>query len=116
MVTSYLIIGTYYLIVSIKKKKFLQIHSTGLIFFGFSGKMTIDDYYSIIIPGSPALYKKVTDCDHWNGNKIGVYVIDVQFAGMISAVRTIYIRTLYYRGSDIIAYKFLRASHYVPGI
>lgn len=61
-----------------------------------------------------ALYRKVTDCDHRNGNKIGRYAIDIQFTGMIIlAVRTIWIRTLYYRGSDI-AYKFLRARHYVP--
>lgn len=50
-----------------------------------------------------------------NGNKIGRYATAYEFTGraIIFAV-LIYTGTLYYRGSDIIAYKFLRARHCAP--
>lgn len=38
----------------------------------------------------------------------------VRFTGTIIFAVLIYTGTVYYRGSDIIAYKFLRARHYVP--
>lgn len=38
----------------------------------------------------------------------------IRFTGTIIFAVLIYTSMLYYRGSDIIAYKFLRARHYVP--
>jgi len=59
----------------------------------------------IFRPDLCAPYRKATD--YHDGNKIGRYVRGIRFTGTIISAALIYTSTLYYHGSDIMAYKFL---------